>query len=65
MDNMITCRQAATAWGISERRVAILCKEGRIPGAKKDGRCWFLPANAERPKDNRIKKAYPQQTKLP
>jgi len=28
---------------ISERRVRVLCAEGRIKGAKKVGRDWLLP----------------------
>ena len=29
----ITVKQAAEKWGISDRRVRILCFEGKIPGA--------------------------------
>ena len=28
----MSCPEAAEKWGISERRVQILCKENRIPG---------------------------------
>ena len=41
--------QAAEKWGISERRVQILCKENRIPGASKLGYMWLIPKDAEKP----------------
>jgi hypothetical protein len=31
----MTAKQAANAWSISPRRVAILCEQGRIDGVKK------------------------------
>ena len=43
----------AKEWGISQRRVAILCKEGRIPGAELICNRWFLPENATKPEDPR------------
>ncbi len=45
----------AKEWGISERRLNVLCKEGRIKGAEKFGNAWAIPSNAEKPKDERIK----------
>ena len=42
-------------WGISGRRIQRLCTEGRIPGATKIGSYWAVPADAEKPKDERIK----------
>lgn len=47
--------QAAKKWGISERRVQILCKENRIPGASKLGYMWLIPRDAEKPIDGRRK----------
>ena len=55
MADFITVAEAARSWGISERRIAVLCKEGRITGAYKKGRGWAIPADAERPADGRIK----------
>ena len=43
----------AEEWGISQRRVAILCKEGRVPGAELVGNRWFLPTDAVKPEDPR------------
>jgi len=45
----------AAKWDIKARRVAKLCEQGRIPGAKKIGRDWLIPADAEKPADARIK----------
>lgn len=42
-------------WNISKRRVQILCREGRIDGAKMIGNMWAIPENAARPTDARIK----------
>ena len=33
----------ATKCNIKERRIRILCAEGRIHGAKKVGKTWFIP----------------------
>ena len=51
----LSIRQTSEKWGISVRRVNILCSEGRIPGATKIGFYWAIPADAEKPKDARIK----------
>lgn len=55
MAGMITVREAAERWNITERRVSTLCKEGKIIGAKKEGRRWLLPADTEKPTDQRIR----------
>ena len=51
----ISSLQAATKWGISIKRVQVLCRDKRIPGAKRIGRTWIIPVNAEKPFDARIK----------
>ena len=51
----MTVKQAAEKWGISDRRVRILCAEGKIPGAYQQGRGWKIPANAVKPADGRYK----------
>ena len=53
----ITVNQAAEKWGISDRRVRILCAEGKIPGVIREGRTWKLPENATKPDDGRFKSA--------
>ena len=42
-------------WNISKRRIQILCKEGRIHGAKMIGNMWVIPKDAKRPTDARTK----------
>ena len=51
----MSCPEAAKKWGISERRVQILCSENRIPGVSKLGYMWLIPKNAEKPFDMRKK----------
>ena len=33
MKNMMRVKEAAVLWGITERRITSLCKEGKIEGA--------------------------------
>lgn len=51
----MTVKQAAEKWGISDRRVRILCAEGKVSGAAREGRGWMIPADARKPKDGRLK----------
>lgn len=53
----MTVKEAAEKWSISDRRVRILCAEGKIPGAYQQGRAWKIPANAAKPADGRYKPA--------
>ncbi len=49
----MSAREAADKWGISQRRVAVLCSENRIADAAMIGNMWIIPANAEKPIDAR------------
>lgn len=51
----ITVKEAAEKWGISDRRIRVLCSEGKIPGAYQEGRGWKIPADAQKPADGRYK----------
>lgn len=51
----LSVKQISEKWGISVRRVNIICSEKRIPGATKIVFCWAIPADAEKPRDARIK----------
>jgi hypothetical protein len=51
----LSIRQTSEKWGISTRRIQILCSEERIPGAVRIGYSWAIPADAEKPKDARIR----------
>lgn len=49
----MTAREAADKWGISQRRVAILCSENRIENVEMKGNMWLIPINAQKPIDAR------------
>ncbi len=49
----ISARDAAQKWGISQRRVAVLCSENRIIGAEMVGNMWIIPCDAKKPEDAR------------
>lgn len=51
----MTVKQASEKWGISDRRVRILCSEGKILGVIREGRSWKIPADAKKPEDGRYK----------
>lgn len=51
----MTVKQAAEKWSISDRRIRVLCAEGKIPGAYQEGRGWKIPTDAEKPSDGRFK----------
>ena len=60
----ISCAEAAEKWGISERRVQILCNQNRIPGVSKLGYMWLIPKNAEKPIDGRTKRGKEQKNEI-
>lgn len=50
---IMSAREAADKWGISQRRVAVLCSENRIADAEMVGNMWVMPSNAKKPIDAR------------
>lgn len=46
-----TTAELAKKWGITQRRVAIYCKEDRFEGAVLKGRTWLIPGNVTKPDD--------------
>lgn len=57
--------EIAEKWGISPRRVGILCNQDRIPGAQRAGSRWIIPEDAEKPTDARIKSGkYRKETRI-
>lgn len=54
--NYITIKDISEKWEISPTMVSVLCKNGRIDGAKKQGKKWLIPENTEKPADRRKKK---------
>ena len=51
----LSIRQTADKWGVSVRRIQVLCSAGRIPGAIRIGYSWAIPDDSEKPADARIK----------
>lgn len=51
--NYVTTTEMSGIWGISARRIALLCEQGRISGAVKKGKTWLIPDDAEKPADKR------------
>jgi len=56
-EQYITAQQAAKQWRISDRRVRVLCEEGKVPGAFKESKSYKIPADAAKPMDGREKRA--------
>ena len=56
MSKYMTTKEVSEKWGITERRINVLCKEGRISGAYKENNRWFIPNNVSKPVDKRLKK---------
>lgn len=54
LENMIPIAEYAAKIGKATITVADKCRRGALPGARKIGRDWFVPADAEYP-DYRIK----------
>lgn len=54
INGYMSINEIAEKWGISPRRVWVLCANGRIEGAAKLGREWAIPVDAERPTDERV-----------
>lgn len=45
--------EVAIKWGISARRVRLLCAQGRVAGVVRKGNLYYIPADAPQPADAR------------
>ena len=54
--NYIKVSKAAEKWGISARRVRLLCANGKINGVIRKGNLYMIPENAMKPLDGRTNK---------
>ena len=53
----LTSMEMSKVWGISSRRVSLLCsEEGRVLGAEKKGKTWLIPKDAKKPENPRQRK---------
>ena len=57
---LMTTNEAAGIWGITARRVQVLCDKGQVNGAVRMGRTWIIPKSTTKPIDGRTKAAKTQ-----
>lgn len=50
----IKVSKAAEKWGITPRRVRVLCAEGKIDGVIRKGKLYMIPETAAKPMDGRL-----------
>ena len=62
---LMTATEAFKLWGISARRIQILCDEGRVKGAVRMGRNWIIPRSTAKHIDGRTKAAKSSANKPP
>jgi hypothetical protein len=51
----VTAQEAAEKWGITDRRVQVLCANGQVEGALRLKRGWLIPKGTSKPADGRAK----------
>lgn len=51
--NFLTTTEMSKVWGISSRRISLLCAQGRVEGAIKKGKTWLIPEGTKKPEDPR------------
>ena len=49
----ITTKEASVKWGITDRRIRTLLKEGRIEGAVFERNKWFIPETSKKPSEDK------------
>ena len=49
----MSVKQASEQWDLSDRRVRVLCSEGKIDGVVRKGRSYLIPADTLKPIDGR------------
>lgn len=60
MDYM-NAKEAADKWGLSVRRVQVLCEQGRFDGVERLGNVWLISKSAEKPLDGRTREVKTQK----
>ena len=63
--NFMTIKEVSEKWDISERRIRQIIQDGRILGAKKIGAAWYIPNDAGKPIDKRVKEEIEFKIDLP
>ena len=54
---LMTVAEAAIIWGLTKRRVQVMCETGLIKDAKRLGNMWVFPKDTIKPVDGRTKAA--------
>ena len=62
--NFCTVKETAERWGVSERFVRKLCKEGRIENVVRDEDTWLIPSSIEKPGRKKYEKKPPLDVDL-
>jgi len=65
MNEYMTPQEAAEKWHTGLRRVQYFCANDKIPGVRRIGRQWFIPKNARKPEDERLRGAKETNGKIP
>lgn len=60
MDYM-NAKEAADKWGLSVRRVQVLCEQGRVDGVERLGNVWLISKSVEKPLDGRTREVKKQK----
>lgn len=53
--DLMTVKEASGLWGITERRIQVLCGKGKVDGATRLGNIWVIPKGTSKPIDGRTK----------
>ena len=61
---LLSTKDIAQKWGVSDTWVSILCKQGRIPGVVRQGNRWMIPDTAQKPDDKRSHKNAPAKARF-
>lgn len=54
INDYVLAKTKCKVWGLTRQTVWKHLREGKIPGAIKIGNQWYIPKDAEKPKDRRF-----------
>jgi hypothetical protein len=60
----ISTKETAEKWGITQRRVEVLCVNGQVQGVERISNMWLIPKGAAKPIDGRTKAAKQQKKSM-
>ena len=61
--DLMTTKEASELWGISTRRIQVLCDKGKVDEAMRLGNIWVIPKGTQKPVDGRTKAAKNEKIK--